>query len=194
MALRVLTPPAALPLSLAEVKSHLRVDLSDEDALITAYLRAAIAAIDGPEGWLGRCLINQTLELTADEFPYRCDAIRLPCPQLLGVTSISYVDQDGAMQTVPSAIYQVVGIGDAGRVELAYNQTWPSARRQSEAVRIVYTAGYGPDWNSVPESIRAALLLMVGDLYGYRENMVEAGGFNSGAVGRLLLPFKVYHP
>lgn len=50
------TSAAALPppfVGRELVKQHLRVDHNDEDALIDAYIAAAIAHIDGPDSYLG---------------------------------------------------------------------------------------------------------------------------------------------
>ena len=191
----MLVPPAAVPLSVTEAKAHLNYAQSEQDALDFGMVMEATAHVDGPEGILGRCLIAQTLELTADAFPYHCGCIRLPCPPLIGVTSVHHVDQDGAEQLVDQATYQVVGIGDQGRIELAYGQTWPSARAASpRQSNIVYEAGYGPDHNFVPESIRAGLKLMIGTFFAQRETLVEGGIFETTAAARLFAPFKVFQP
>ncbi len=63
----VVSPPAPL-VGLDLLKQHLRVDGSDDDALITAYAAAAQGQIDGPAGWLGRAIGPQTLELRLDRF------------------------------------------------------------------------------------------------------------------------------
>ena len=59
-------PPAGEPLTLAEAKPHLRVDLNDDDALITALISAAREQV---EFLTGQRLITQTweLELAAGE-------------------------------------------------------------------------------------------------------------------------------
>jgi uncharacterized phiE125 gp8 family phage protein len=194
MSLRVLEPPAVMPISVSEAKAHLRYTSSQQDAVIAGMVAEAVAHIDGPEGALGRCLIAQTLELTADEWPYRFGCIRLPCPPLISVTSVHYVDQDGAEQLVDPATYQVVGIGDQGRLELAHGQTWPSARRQSEAIRITYRAGHGDSWNDVPEALRLAVLTVVATYFDRRSAFVEGGVFETSAAERLLAPFKVHQP
>src|SRR5262245_43459064 len=142
MSLRVLVPPAAAPLTVAEAKSHLRFFETVEDAVIAGYIRAATAALDGPDGALGIALITQPLELCTD-VPCRWCAIRLPCPPLQAVESVSYVDQDGAEQTVNPAVYQAIGVGDQGWLALAYGQSWPSMRFQPEALRVTYRAGFG---------------------------------------------------
>ena len=49
---------SAVPL--VDVKRHLRVDHDDEDAIIAAYLEAAIAHLDGLSGTLGMALAPQT--------------------------------------------------------------------------------------------------------------------------------------
>lgn len=61
------TPPATSIVSLPEVKAHLRVDHDHEDALIQSYMDAATSWVDGLDGVLGRCVMEQTWQASADE-------------------------------------------------------------------------------------------------------------------------------
>lgn len=167
MTVVVITPPAQMPVSLEEAKLHLRVDFDDDDELITALIGAATKHLDGPDGWLGRALITQTLEYRADEF---CEVIRLPYPPLQSVTSVKYLDNDGVTQTLSTGVYRTIGGGaSATSIVQVYGQSWPSIRYTDEAVQIRYVAGYGDDPEDIPEPIRQALLLMIGHLYENRE-------------------------
>ena len=56
-------PRAAQPVTLAEAKLHLRVDSSDEDALISALI---VAATDDAEHLMGRAVLTQRWQLTLD--------------------------------------------------------------------------------------------------------------------------------
>jgi len=60
-----------------------------------------------------------------------------------------------------------------GKVEQAYDQTWPSTRAVSEAVEVEFTAGYidGADVDSVavPEGIRGAMLALIAHWYQNKE-------------------------
>jgi uncharacterized phiE125 gp8 family phage protein len=123
--LTLITPPAAVPLSMAEARAHLRLeDDQSEDALIAGFIRIATAWVDGAEGWLGRALITQEWELRIDCFPWRTRIV-LPLPPLQAVTSIHYTDQTGAEQLLASDRYRVLSIGDAqpGRIAPAYGTT-----------------------------------------------------------------------
>ena len=138
-----------------------------DDALIASFVQAAINELDGIDGWLGRALVTQTWQLVLDTFP-AC-AIRLPLPPLQSVDSISYIDGDGASQTLDPADYRVFAPdSDPGRVEPAYGLSWPAVRGQSGAVTITYTCGYG-DPADVPELIRTYIRLRVGQYYENRE-------------------------
>lgn len=66
MAAVEITPPAIEPLSLAEAKLHLRVDMSDDDGEINDAIGAAR---EDCEGETHRAFITQTWQLILDHFP-----------------------------------------------------------------------------------------------------------------------------
>lgn len=187
MRLRLFTPPSELPLTLAEAKAHLRETESDQDTQIEAFLKGAVSQLDGRDGVLGRALCTQTWDMLLDAFPAG-DAIEIPLPPLQSVTSVTYVDQDGATQTMPSADYIVDTASQPGVIVLAYGKSWPYARAQRNAVTIRFIAGYGAA-AAVPPAIKDAIKLMVGDRHKDR----EGAGFNAAA-DNLLFQFKVLRP
>lgn len=184
MRIVVVTPPAPV-VTLAEAKAHLRVRHSDEDALIEAYIAAATAHIEGPDGWLGRSLGDQVLEAYADVFR---DCMRLPFGPVTEVISVKYLAGTGDEVVVLPGEYELRGwlLGSA------FGKRWPSVLSHPEAVRIQYRAGYA----DLPPPIRAAILLMVGDLYANRETAAAGSGSSaipmSMTVEALLSPFRVF--
>lgn len=193
MTLIPVTAPAAASgvVGLELAKTHLRVDGAAEDALITGYVGAAVAMLDGAAGRLGRALLPQQWTLVLDAFPASStQAIRLPLPPLRQIDEVAYVDGDGVRRVWAAETYQVVG-GRATPARLfpAYGQGWPVARAQPGAVEITFTAGY----DAVPEPIVQAVLLLVGQWYANREavnvgNIVNELPF---AVEALLTPYSV---
>ena len=89
------TPPAIEPVTLEELKDHLRVDSVDEDALLTGLLAAAR---EWCEGFQNRAYITQTLQLWLDEWPAG-NAIVLPRPPLQSVASVKYYGTDDTEYT-----------------------------------------------------------------------------------------------
>lgn len=176
-----ITAPTVEPVTLAEVKLHLRVDGVDEDALITALITAAR---EQAESITRRALNTQTWRLTLDRFPA---IIELPRPHLQSVDSVQYVDTDGVLQTLAADAYQVAGTSEPARILPAYGQSWPATRSQPEAVSITYTAGFGAAGADVPASIRQWILLYIGALYENREAFRAAE--RVGGVASLPTPF-----
>lgn len=93
----------------------------------------------------------------------------LPYPPLISVDSIAYVDENGAAQTMalPDAI-QIDDVSIPARLAPAYGTTWPTTRRQQNAVSVTFTCGYA-DAAHVPETAKSWILLQLGALYQMRE-------------------------
>lgn len=193
MALRLITPPAIEPVSLEEAKAHLRVDHDEDDDLIDLFISAARGNLDARDGWLGRAICTQTWELSLDSFPVR--EVQLPFAPLQSIVSVKYDDAAAVEQTVSAGDYQHDVTSEPGRLVLGPDSSWPSINDTVNAVRIRYVAGYGVAVD-VPAPIRAAILLMVGDLYENRAAQV----INAGPIGRvdnptvqaLLGPYRVW--
>ena len=185
----LITPPAVDLLVLSDVKAHLRVDSSDDDALITALIAAATAYLDGYAGIMGRCLINQTWKLSQKYFGGM--AVRLPFPDVSSVT-VKYYDASNSEQTVSSANYQLLEDDGGSLVEFYANVVPPVPYVfREDAVNITLVAGYGAAAANVPQAIRQAMLLLVADWYDNRQTM-QAGRLAQlpFSVEALLAPFK----
>lgn len=149
--------PANYPVSLQEVKEFLKVDDINSDAEILSLIGAAT---DHAEALCNRPFINREFQATFDSFP-RC--IELNQTPVQSVDLVEYVDTNGATQTLVATEYQV-DLGNRfrkARIVEAYNKTYPSTRVQMNAVTVTFTAGYGADWNSVPDTIKTTIKYLV---------------------------------
>jgi uncharacterized phiE125 gp8 family phage protein len=192
MALKLITAPAAEPVSTSEAKSHLRVDTTADDTYIGTLITVARQNV---ESHLRRALISQTWEVVLDAFP--AGVIRLPKPPLASVTSIKYTDDEGNESTYSSDNYVVDSDTEPGRVVLKSGQTWPAVTlAAANGVRVRYVAGYGAAGSNVPQAIRQAILLVIGSLYENREDVLVAQGVSIGVlpfgVVALLAPYRIY--
>ena len=166
-----LTAPTSLPVTLQQVKEWLRIDDSGSDAEILSLMHAATTRA---EEITRRPFINRQY---IDKLDCFSGIIKPAEVYLRSVDSIEYVDTDGANQTLATDQY-FVDLGGKfiqGRIVPAYGLSWPSTRRQPSAVTITYTAGYGADWNAVPEMVRIAICYLVGHYYDQRD-IVGKGG------------------
>lgn len=164
MALKLITAPTTLPVTLAEAKAHIRVDIVDDDTTITAMLGAAVQMA---EQATGRALMPQTWKLTLDDFPDAFELTRVPG---ISITAVTYVDTAGATQTLSNALYRLDNADDFGYAYVvpAYGTSWPDTNPEINAVTVTYVAGYA-DAASVPEAIKSWIKLQVGAMYENRE-------------------------
>ncbi len=170
MTLKLITEPAAEPVTLDELKAQCRVDGTDEDALLTALIVAARQQCEQELG--GRSLITQTWERSIDAFP--CSEIELGMGPLQAVGPITYADVDGAQQTLDSAAYVGDTTQEPGWALPADGYEWPATLDTAGAVKVRFTAGFGDAASDVPQAIRQWILLRASTLYKFRES-VAAG-------------------
>lgn len=181
--LKVTTAPTELPVLIGEVMAHVRETNQAKQAELLEYMFAAVDQLEGPNGLLGRCLVSQTVEYTMDRFPAEgwweysrfVSAFDLPLSPMQSVTSIKYLDENGTEQTLASSNYRVLNAGvetKRGRVELAYDETWPDTRPIEQAVTVTYVAGFGAR-NAVPWKYRQLIMAWVKELYDHRDPWSE---------------------
>lgn len=188
MELKVITPPAAEPLTLAETKLHLRVDHNTDDTLITALIATAREWV---ESYTGKSLVEQTRQITLSSWPYA--PLRLHGGPVQEIESVKYTDKTGAEKTVAATVYYLT---PSGEIALDYGQTWPSdTLRGPDSIAITYVTGYEPvvtetevpvedgeegetetvtiedPAGNIPRQFKQAMLLLIGAWYELREGV-----------------------
>ncbi|WP_426994456.1 head-tail connector protein [Methylomonas sp. CM2] len=202
------TPPTAEPLTLDELRAHLGMNTVDFTAAqdnLEVLLTTARLLAESNEG-ANFAIVSQTWVGHFDQFPGRaCGAyprdtlggrvpyqIDLRSP-LQSVTSITYLDTNGTRQTLESSEYAVDVV--MCRVIPAYGKTWPDARTFPGSVQVEYVCGFG-NQSAVPEDIKSAIKLMVGQNWRY-QSTIESG-FRPldmpNASKQLLSGYKDYRP
>ncbi len=119
MSYSLLTPPAALPVTLAEAKEDLKIDDAAQDAIVTAWLAGIVGYT---EHLVGRALITQTWRVVHDTFP---DAFMVPMPPAQSVTAVRYYDEAGQLQTLAPADYLLDVYKLPGWIVPGPGKAWP---------------------------------------------------------------------
>jgi uncharacterized phiE125 gp8 family phage protein len=168
-----ITKPDVEPVELDEMKLHCRIeaDIHEEDDLVLSLIRAAREKF---EKLTGRQIMQSTWELVLDGMP--SGVIQLPRPPLSSIVSIKYIDPyDYTEQTIDPSLYEVDIGPTPGEIRPAYlQQFWPMARCWPGSVRIRFIAGWAEE--DVPDSIKAAIKLLVGHWFENRETVNEKPG------------------
>lgn len=162
--------PGEEPISLADVKNHLRVDISDDDELIMAYMLTARRSC---EVIANKKFVSQTWDLWADGF-VGSTVWTLPrsMSPLQAVTYIKYWPEGQTAVTFDSSNYEVDEKSQPARIVLKRESTWPGdILREVNGVNIRVVVGFGDDAD-VPEEIKQAIKLTVGQYYENREDLI----------------------
>lgn len=161
-------PVALLPLQ--AMRDHLRLGTGFaedglQDGLIEAYLRAAIAVI---EGRTGKALLQRVFRFVLDD--WRDPAAQaLPIAPVRSVISVTLTDGAGGSTLLDAGLYRL--IADLHRPRLAPKGPLLPAVPVAGQVELMFMAGFGPAWGDVPADLRQAVLLLAADLYERRDEM-----------------------
>lgn len=185
MKFKRITAPASEPLSLAEAKDHLRIETSDQDSLIAAMIQTARETV---EEYLNRKLISQTWTAYFDQWSSVMELL----PEVSAVNSVKYMDVSNVQQTLSTSVYELTNGTLVGGVRRKYNQDWPELLDHSDVIEIEFVCGYGAD-TDVPEPIKQAMKLLIGQYYENRESTV-VGTINTTldmGTNYLLAPYRI---
>ena len=186
--IEVVTAPTVEPITLAEAKAHLRVDIATDDAYITTLI---IIARQQAEHEAQRSFAAQTLRIRASEFG---DGVELKRGPVNAVSHVRYQDAANAQQTLSASAYYLDRSGLVPAVRAAFGAIWPQVYPQNDVVEVQYTAG---TWNvgAGVEAPRAAvqyMMLLIGSMYENREADAALAVHRMPYAERLLDAYRVH--
>lgn len=189
MSVRVTSEPPYEPVSVAQAATWCRID-DDQVAGETATLQILIAAARiYAEEYTGRAFVQRSLQYTLptwgdpDNPMMRLYApcIVVPHPPLIEVTSITYLDGNGAEQTLAADQYTVHTAETPGLIVPARGVVWPAIDSAIDAVRVNYKAGYAPVGSptdetayqsAIPASVKLWMQARISTSTEYREQII----------------------
>ncbi len=161
------TTPASTPvLTTAEAKTHLKVDITTDDTLIDNLIASATQI---SQEYTNRFFINTTITQKGNNFD---DLKELYKSTVGSVTHIKYYDNNDALQTLATSVYYLNNVVQPAQISLKVSQSFPSVADKQNAVECEYVVGYGASASDVPEAIKQAVLLTVGNWYENRSSVV----------------------
>ena len=172
-AIEVTTAAEQEPLTLEEAKAQTKFDDDTDDARLRRLIATAREAV---EAATHRRLMNQTLKMYIDWGWPTADGYRridFPVNPVRSVDSITYIDSDGASQTLAADQYTVAGRRHNSFIVPAYGVEWPTARNVPNAVTVTFQAGNSDD---VPELARHAIAML---LTFWFENVGDDGSIDT---------------
>lgn len=159
------------PISLTDVKAHLRLDTDDEDDVLTGLIAASTNLV---EEYLGKTLIKKLWRI--EEIGIEVDSVHeivLPRGPLLKVLMVQRVMPNDGYINIRYAVKN-----HFSKPIIAFKSHLP--------VSVTYEAGYGYYPKDIPPPIRHALLTLVAHFYENRNGQLKM----SELAKTLLLPYK----
>ena len=201
MKYQIVSEVAIEPVTLSEARDHLRVipfgypSVHPDDAYIESTIAAARQWV---EEYIERPLVTKTIAYYVSNFQQTFDLPTLPVQD---VQSITYLADDNTIKTVAVDVYKLKTYSDSAKIILAYGKSFPTdVIHEENSITLTVTAGYtngaSPDTYPLPNPIKAAMLLIVSNLYENRQQDVLGNtriSFNSLPLGvyNLLQPYRM---
>ena len=150
----------------ADAKDFLKVDTTADDTLIDNLIKAATQSC---EIYTNRYFLDTLVTQYADKW---ADIENLYKSPVSSITHIKYYDSDDSLQTLAGTVYLLDEVSQPARIGLKPNQSYPNIANRINAIEVKYTVGYGTAASSVPEAIRQAVLITIGNWYENRQTVI----------------------
>lgn len=179
MRMVLVTPPAAEPVTLDELKLYLRLDGSDEDSLVAGLGRAARERV---EAETGARLIHQLWRLTLDGWPAGGVAT-VPFGPVRGVVALRARNANGSTRELPVSLARPLEGADPPRVVFEA----PPAGLAPGPVELDLLIGFAATGADAPAAFLEALRRLVAAAF---ENRGDADTPSPRAALAALAPFR----
>lgn len=205
--LQLVTAPANQAISTDNAKNFLRIDGTDDDALVAIQVKAATRRL---EQLVDQKFITQTWDIFYDNVPHKIKdqwwdgtreghinqmigevrELKLPIGPVQSVTGVYTYDEDDVEYIFASTNYSVDTAGPQGRIALKLGQTWPTTvLRPVNGFKVRAVVGMSADENGLPEDIKEAIKQFTAIIYEHRGDEMPK---IPPAVSMLLEPYRRY--
>ena len=174
--------PAVEPVTLAEMKAHLRLDDDAEDDLVAGLVKAARLMV---EAAARRILVAQRWRMVLDAWPPG-GTVLLPLAPLMAVEGVAVFDAAGTAHPVPAQAIETDALSDPPRVAVAGA---PSPGRPRNGIAIDVSVGFGATPDTVPATLRLAVKIIVAHWFTHRGDMEGLQALPADALA-LIAPFQ----
>lgn len=193
MPLTLVTPAVAEPVTLDEVKAHLRIGFDHDDDLLLSMIGRAT-------GFLRK---NNSLVTVRETWKqsFRASSVRdagawLPLAlwPASSISSVKYYDADDTLTTVSSGDYYAAGLtmNPPCVVPKSGGWGWGLSASHPLPIEVTYVAGFG-DAGDVPQMVKDIVTLLVTHAYEQR-NAVDPGNYYQTIPWGLKAMLDLYSP
>ena len=181
----LVTPPAGLPVTLAQVKAHLRIDTSDDDDYLGGLMALAVAHVEQAAGVF---LLTQTWRVYRDCLPTG-GMVEMPVRPVSQIDAVTVYNADGEPSVIAASDYQLDAVSEIPRLRLA---TRPSPGRAMNGIEIDCICGFGDTGADVPNQLIRAIMVLCAHWYEFRGSGLDAAsaGLEPEGFRRLIAPWK----
>ena len=175
----LLAGPAQEPVSLGQMKAHLRIEDEAEDGLIEALIVAARVHV---ESMTSRALLAQSWRVVLDDWP-EGQVIRLPVSPMISLTEIRCYDGDGRAHQIGLEQFLPDGQASPARIICPAAIEGAPVLRRRMGIEIDYLAGFGTEPQDVPADLVQSVRTLVAYWYENRDAVLVSGAGASVPAG-----------
>ena len=193
--LRLVTDAASEPVTLADAKAFCRVDITDDDTLITSLITSARKRVEKDTGL---ALLTQTWVCVYDRWPDQAQngmsgpwwdgvregpismlnssgVVRIPKRPFQSVTQIQIRDAYSSLTTVDPTLYFVEASDYMGRIIRKLGAVWPIVvMPPSSAIEITFKCGFdATPYTGIPDDLIQAVKFLIKNWYDQRDMIVD---------------------
>lgn len=188
MLISEIDPPETSPVTLAQVKQHLRIDHDEDNGYLSELIEAARLHVEAVSG---HALIFRSLRQYCNEVRFS-NSIRLMAYPVQTVVAVTGYDPEGHAVTLQTDQYMLKQTHEGALVQISDDLNDASF---PNGLEIDFITGHGESGVDLPSNITRAILVLIAHWYEYRGALApgEETAIIPAGLDKLLAPVKRVH-